>query len=477
MLGVVAFCAKAAFAMEVSENRLPHRFCISDGSIEFAKVARQIWFDPGLKGGAHTWVFNGAEVLKALNAFCGDTRLDPELLAQIRYVLDSRRGPTATGGFQDQKQLGVALMFLLARNTSRIWDQLTPSERTLIDLNMEAFMYSSAWTTKDGINHTPVGMNGDTNLNRDWNSNYQNGMVGMIIVTAIYWGSDQFEAKLAAYDDAEFIGRLKAHNMANLLATYTNPRRPPGADIQAGLRQLNRGAVYSFHELTERNLAELFGYLVDRTFSRTIACGLDNGAGVNGYGRIAQNCAILPNLAKKGMIMEFNSHDAEGPRSSASYAYDAWYPLNYARLGLQLFGALDRSPRRGAVADGKTTAGSSNTMADAMDRYCLANYARLALQLFSALDRSIWGEAVADGRTTAGSSNTMVDVMDRYYLGTNDLWFKLDPARGGGYLDYEHGQPGGLIEFDSDMKSNYGTDENLEIFNILQREWGAPEVH
>jgi len=27
------------------------------------------------------------------------------------------------------------------------------------------------------------------------------------------------------------------------------------------------------------------------------------------------------------------------------------------------------------------------------------------------------------------------------------------------------------------MKSNYGTDENLEIFNILQREWGAPEVH
>src|SRR5262245_20259348 len=80
-------------------------YCLSDSAINFALKAEQIWFDRSLSGGAHTWVFNGSEVVKALNSYCGDTRLDAKLLAQIRYLLQGNRGPTATGGYQDQKQL------------------------------------------------------------------------------------------------------------------------------------------------------------------------------------------------------------------------------------------------------------------------------------------------------------------------------------------------------------------------------------
>ena len=162
----------------------PVQFCPSASSISFAKSAPLIWFDPNLSGGAHTWIFNGAEVVKALTAYCGDFRLNTDLLVQIRNVLTPSKDPTATGGYQDQKQLGVAFMFLIARRTPAIWNQLSEVERALIDLTMEAFMYSSTFTTKDEV-AASLGMNGDTNLNRDWNPNHQNGMVGMIIVTAL----------------------------------------------------------------------------------------------------------------------------------------------------------------------------------------------------------------------------------------------------------------------------------------------------
>ena len=87
--------------------------------MSFAKTAQLIWFDPNLSGGAHTWVFNGAEVIKALTAYCGQARLNTELLAQIRNLLNPAKMPTATGGYQDQKQLGAAFTFLLPKERLR----------------------------------------------------------------------------------------------------------------------------------------------------------------------------------------------------------------------------------------------------------------------------------------------------------------------------------------------------------------------
>ena len=92
--------------------------------MSFAKTAQLVWFDPTLSGDAHTWVFNGAEVIKALSAYCGQTRLNMELLVQLRNLLNPVKMPTATGGYQDQKQLGAAFLFLLAKRTPAIWNQL-----------------------------------------------------------------------------------------------------------------------------------------------------------------------------------------------------------------------------------------------------------------------------------------------------------------------------------------------------------------
>jgi hypothetical protein len=394
-------------------------FCLSDASVQYAKSAPLIWFNPSLKGGAHTWIFNGAEVIKGLTAFCGDSRLNAEVLAQIRNLLDPAKGPTATGGYQDQKQLGAALMFFLTKRTPEIWNQLSTSEQALIDLNVEALTYSSTFTTKDMV-ASQLGMNGDTNLNRDWNPNYQNGMVGMIIVTALYWGFDEFEAKLAAYDHTNFLNKLRAYNMKNLLSTYANPATPSGAVINAGLRKIVNGAIYRFHDITERNVAGLFNHIASRTFSATISCGLNNGSGIGGFGKIAKNCDLLPNLGRKGMMLEFASSDAEGPRSSAMYNWDAWYPLNYSRVAMQITGWLTAS--------------------------------------------------------TLEQSETWAATMDRYGLGSHDLWYKISPEKGGGYLDYEHGRPGSLIVLNSAFNRERGAVANFDLFNVLQRNLGMAEI-
>jgi hypothetical protein len=398
----------------------PSSQCLTEASASFAKSAPLIWFDPTLKGGAHTWVFNGAEVIKGLTAYCGDSRLSAELLAQIRIVLRPEKGPTATGGFQDQKQLGTAFMFLLAKRTPPIWSRLSQAEQALIDLSMEALMYSSTFTTKDQV-ATALGMNGDTNLARDWAPNFQNGMVGMIIVTALYWGFDQFEAKLASYDDAAFLQRLRANHMQNLLSTYANPARPSGATVEAGLRKVVNGAIYRFHDITERNLLGLFAYIARRTFSATVSCGVNDGSGIGGYGRIAKNCDKLPNLGRKGMMLEFDYWDAEGKRSSAAYNFDAWYPLNYSRAALQIEGWLTQA--------------------------------------------------------TVKQSETLSEAMDRYRIGSNDLWFKISPNEGGGYLDYEHGEPGDVIVLDPAFVSRMGAYANLDLFNMLQRNLGMAEIN
>ena len=404
---------------EASSKPSRAQFCPNNSTILFAKSVPPIWFDPNLPGGAHTSTFNGAEAIKALATYCGDVRLTTELLMQIRNILNPAKGPTATGGYQDQKQLGVAFMLLLARRTPGIWEELSARERALVDITMEAFMYSSVFTTKDEV-ATELGMNGDTNLNRDWNPNYQNGMVGMVILTALYWGFDQFEFKLANYDDEAFLEKLRTNKMTNLLSTYTNPSRPNGAKIQSGLQKTIEGAVYRFHGITERNLLGLFDYIAGRTFSATVSCGLNEGRGIGDAGRIKKNCRLLPRIGRKGMILEFDGSDAEGKRSSSSYSYDSWYPLNYVRAALQIDGWLTPS--------------------------ALRHSAKLA------------------------------ETLNLYSIGTNDLWFKISPNKGGGYVDFSHGGRGETVILGRGFLSSHGSQANLDLYNLLQKNLGLPTI-
>jgi hypothetical protein len=67
----------------------------------------------------------------------------------------------------------------------------------------------------------------------------------------------------------------------------------------------------------------MYVYLASNTFSATVSCGLNGGAGIQvgsvAAGRIVSGCSGLPNVGAMGEELEFDGVDGNGPRSDASY--------------------------------------------------------------------------------------------------------------------------------------------------------------
>lgn len=147
-------------------------------------------------GGADTnegWG-GGSPVILAAASYAGDTAADAALLAQMRDTIAGGNEPVADGGYAAQHERWVTGMYAIARHTPRIWNALGADEKRRIDLLMRGALIASAFTTSDTNPYVLAGtqqhsLDGDDNLDRDWNPNYREGMAGMLLVGAAYFGS------------------------------------------------------------------------------------------------------------------------------------------------------------------------------------------------------------------------------------------------------------------------------------------------
>src|SRR5215831_112806 len=267
---------------------------------------------------------DGAPVVLAAAAYTGDTSVDTRLLQQIREVLGNNKEPFSTGGYAANDERNVTAMFAIAKRTARIWGQLSAAEIHTIDTIMEATLVADVYATADSTNlgGPPRTFDGSSNSNRDWNPNYREGMIGAVLVGTEYFGGQQpTEALLGGYDHAAFTAGLQTAGLNNLYWTFstyqTNSAAPSPQTVQQGIRG------YTIYGMTLGQLLDLYLNLANDTFSATVSCGLNGGAGilVGGVyaGRIVSGCSGLPNLGAVGMEKEFASVDAEGQRSDAGY--------------------------------------------------------------------------------------------------------------------------------------------------------------
>ena len=269
---------------------------------------------------------DGAPVMLAIAAYTGDTSADTRLLQQLRQVITTGNDPFATGGYAANDERNATAMYAIAKRTSRVWSQLSAAEVHKIDLVMTATLVADVYMTADKTNvkTAPLDLTGSNDSNRDFNPNYREGMIGAVLVGAEYFGGQQAtEALLAAYDHAAFITDLQTNGLTNLYWTFSTYQRTPtsgapnAATVEAGLQG------YAMHGITLGQLLDMYVYLASDTFSATVACGLDAGAGIlvgSTYaGRIVAGCAGLPSLGAVGMEKEFDSVDGNGARSDAGY--------------------------------------------------------------------------------------------------------------------------------------------------------------
>lgn len=332
----------------------------SQAAVDAAKVCQLISFNRGFSGGAHTngaW-FGGANITLAVASYAGNTSGDARLLEQIRHTLTPGNEPTCNGGYPAQHERHATGMFVIVKNTPRIWDQLTAGEKSRIDLIMKAALVANAFTTCDNNPYVKAdaqeyALDGDDNLNRDWNPNYREGMIGGVLTGFAYFGgAAPTQAILTNYNHAAFVAELGANNLPNIRETFNwkaaNPtsKAPSGSTIEAAVD------TYKYYGSTLTDHMKIYQALVNDTYGRNVNAGLNNGAGIDGAGKIVSGADTLPNKGVLGMLKEFNATDANGARSSWVYAFDGYRPHLTNQLALITAGFWDKS---GSIAQGAVT--------------------------------------------------------------------------------------------------------------------------
>ncbi len=352
----------------------------SPAVVAAARKAGFIRYDKDYPGDAYTneGFGGGASMVLAAASYAGDTSADARLLEQIRNTIAGGHEPAANGGYPTQHERWVTGMFAVVRHTPRVWNQLSADERHKIDLVMTGALVGSAFTTSDRnpfvVAHSQqYTVDGDDNVDRDWNPNYLEGMVGMLVVAPGYFGGgSQAQAVLDGYNNDAFVAAARAAGLTNLVQTFTWRAEHPSSHAPTGAQLEQAVHGFRYYGFSLNDPMALFRHLTDDTFGVRVNCGLNDGVGVpssNGQaGIIVSGCAQLPNKGALGMLKELDSVDAGGPRSSALYAYDS-YRIHQVNHYVLLASGLWRSGAVQAHRDaGERTDRRSRPMVQARSR-------------------------------------------------------------------------------------------------------------
>lgn len=319
----------------------------SQTAINGAIACELIDYGRNYNNGAYTngAFFGGASIVLAVASYAGNTTTDARLLQQIRFSATGGNEICANGGYPAQLELHATGMFTIAKHIPRIWSQLTPAEKTRIDLIMKASLISCAFTTSNYNPYLTAGpqrtLDGDTNVGRDWNPNYREGMNGSTLVAMVYFGGPvATQAILDGYYHSQFVAQLNANGLSNASQTfnwkvlYPTSIAPTGTIIENSVRN------YKYYNSMISDHVGIYNSLVNDTYGKNVTSGLNNGLGINGagLGAIVSGAATLPNRGAMGMLKEFDSGDGSGPRSALNYAFSGYRAHQNTQLALIIGG-------------------------------------------------------------------------------------------------------------------------------------------
>jgi hypothetical protein len=255
-------------------------------------------------------------------------------------------------------------MLAIARHTPRIWNQLGAADRSKANLVMTGALVASAFTTSDrnpyvdgaGAQRT---LDGDQDVDRDWNPNYREGMVGMLPVAASYFGSGAAaQAVLDGFGASAFLADVRAAGLTNLAETYA--LSASGVPSAAQVDQTVHG-TWSYHGVGIGDPMAVAWALTEDTYQTQVACGLNSGAGISTSdgpaGTLVSGCSGLPGKGATGQLKELDTIDAGGARSSAWYAYDSYRTNLVNQLSL-ITGGLWKPGQTASLIAGRLAVGA-----------------------------------------------------------------------------------------------------------------------
>lgn len=324
--------------------------------VDIGNEAPLIRYNRHIPGGGHTdgGGSGGWQIIHSLAAWSGNKSADEKLLKQIAYNLEGGNTITAKGGYPCQHERHMTGTYALLRQSPRFWKgKLTQQQRDKIDLVMKAALVASAYTTSDASyanGARPSAIDGDKNLNRGWNPNFREGMIGALLVATVYYGGvDKVYEILDHYNHAAFVAQLKEAGLSNIHETFTWKENNPGSVAPSGEEIEKNIRDYRYNGQRLQEPMEVYYALTKHTYGRKVNCGINDGRGieVDGVptGTLAKGCENLPNKGEDGMLLEFEGVDAGGKRSSIGYAYDGFRPNLTNHLVLLVGNAWKPGPK------------------------------------------------------------------------------------------------------------------------------------
>ncbi len=212
----------------------------------------------------------GASTTLAVAAFAGNTRADTRLLGQIRHTLTAGNEPIANGGESALHERQVTAMFVIAKHTPRIWDQLTLAEKSKISLIMKATFVASAFTTSD---HNPFVIAGSPPHSLDGapTPDCPEGMVGGILAGVAYFGTTAASDILTGYDHSRFVAELDSGGLPNACATFNWKKENPasGAPTASQIESAVRRYLRSGRPLSD--LPGIYQDILTHTYGRNVS--------------------------------------------------------------------------------------------------------------------------------------------------------------------------------------------------------------
>lgn len=272
-------------------------------------------------------------------AYCswrGDTSFDAMTLAFIRGGLLKGKEVTAQGGYAAQHDLQWLGAVYFARNTPRVWNELTSTEKTYVLLIVEASAVGNAGTTREDGENMKTMLGSSNSSTTIANPNIGSASRACVVVCAAIMGAatlDTYFKEITEAKMTDIYNRLVAAGNTNTAMSF-NPTRPSGSPtFKQIVAKLSKGWTSRGKTLLQGNdlVAVENNFAHSKTCKTKVPSRVGSGAGrYQGVGQIlgTASAALTALVGQVGMSLEFEGFDTAnnqgtGDRSSAEYGMKA----------------------------------------------------------------------------------------------------------------------------------------------------------
>jgi len=283
-----------------------------------------------------------------------DGRLVAEqLLVQIRNLISAGHEPNAGGGLNGWTHSAIAQAFLLVKKTPEIWSQLSNEEKSRMDWIMKAMAIAGHWDFDDG-NDYKTSLHCDNNHYKKWNPNHRLYLFA-VLSAAAYFGPDELNAIYTSFDFDEYMKKFDECGFTNIKEVWTcydwkTIFEKGGTYVDPKLKTIQAGSgagmgsgtgvrhPFTYEQISLANIADIYCSVAEFCYSKTVINGLEGKSWI-------LNNGSSPFLGQPGMILEFDTHDASGNRSSLHYCEEDFCPYTVMLLTLKVLGLWPDSER------------------------------------------------------------------------------------------------------------------------------------